>query len=135
MAVPMIRWMSEYLERGGAHFGEHPALNLDAILVELYKQKGSILDTDSECKSTKRKRSSVKRLCKHCNKKKRKHKSSAIGNEPEFECHCDSSIANLDPPSATSIVDLHYPGFAVLAALGSRPCSKYQPPLSQHPSY
>lgn len=26
-------------------------------------------------------------------------------------------------------------GFAVLAALGPRPCSKYQPPLSQHPSY
>ncbi|KAL4721401.1 hypothetical protein ACJJTC_001597, partial [Scirpophaga incertulas] len=70
--------------------------------------EGSILDTDSECKS-KRKRTSVKRLCKHCNKKKRKHKSSTIGNESEFECHCNSSIANLNPPSATSIVDSHYP--------------------------
>ncbi|KAL0838620.1 hypothetical protein ABMA28_016705 [Loxostege sticticalis] len=59
------------------------------------------IDTDgSENLNAKRKRTSARKVCKHCNKKRRKHhKTSIYGPFNEFECQCTNEPSN---PNCTS---------------------------------
>lgn len=70
-----------------------PASNFVTISVSHGKSDmdtdGSFRDTDGSEHNIKRKRTSARRICKHCNKKKRKnHKSSIVDFTPS-DCQCE----------------------------------------------
>ncbi|XP_028174015.1 uncharacterized protein LOC114362705 [Ostrinia furnacalis] len=67
---------------------------------------GSLFDTDGSgnnvISKNKRKRSSVQKVCKHCNKKRRRNRKSNLGGTAsEFECQCINELATLTQTAST----------------------------------